>query len=422
MVSYPSFHYRQNLLCCEGVPVPRITRETGTPAYVYSASAMESAYRRLHSALEGVPHKICYSVKSNSNQSVLRLFARLGAGFDVVSGGELYRLRRIGVGGERIVFSGVGKTPEEIIEALRHRLLLLNVESEAELEEVARQARRLRIRARVGIRVNPDVEATTHPHISTGTRAHKFGIPWQAVPRICRAISGNRWIRPCGLSFHIGSQILALDPFRRALRRMRALFEELCPGAFSLQYLDVGGGLGIPYGSEKPPAIEAYARVLREGLAGIGCLLLLEPGRILVGPAGILVTSALLTKENQGKRFVVVDAGMNDFLRPALYGVPHRILPVRRSRRQARRQEGKLASDAEVVGPVCETGDSFGTHRVGRLRPGDLLAIADTGAYGFCFSSNYNSRLRPVEVLVEGRRFRRIRRRESREDLIRGES
>ena len=379
---------------------------------------MEGAYRRLHSALEGVPHKICYSVKSNSNQSVLRLFARLGAGFDVVSGGELYRLRRIGVGGERIVFSGVGKTPEEIIEAVRHRVLLLNVESEAELEEVARAARRLRIRARVGIRVNPDVEATTHPHISTGTRAHKFGIPWQAVPRICRAISGNRWIRPCGLSFHIGSQILALDPFRRALRRMRALFEELRAGAFSLPYLDVGGGLGIRYGSEKPPAIEAYARVLREGLAGMVCLLLLEPGRILVGPAGILVTGVLLTKENQGKRFVVVDAGMNDFLRPALYGVPHRILPVRRSRRQER----GLASDAEVVGPVCETGDSFGTHPVGDVRPGDLLAITDTGAYGFCFSSNYNSRLRPVEVLVEGRSFRRIRRRESRADLIRGES
>ncbi len=414
MPSYQSFHYRRNILCCEAVPIPKITGETGTPAYIYSAPAMESSYRRLHSALEGVPHKICYSVKCNSNQSVLRLFAGLGAGFDVVSGGELYRLRRNGVGGERIVFSGVGKTSEEIREAVRHRVLLLNVESEAELDEVAREAQRMLIRARVGIRVNPDVEATTHPHMTTGTRVHKFGIPWQEVPRICKATSRNRWIRLCGLSFHIGSQILALDPFRRALRRMRALFEEVRADASSLQYLDVGGGLGIRYGSEKPPGIEAYARVLRQGLAGLDCCLLLEPGRILVGAAGILVIRVLLTKQNRGKRFVVVDAGMNDFLRPALYGARHRILPVRRSRRQV--------GAAEVVGPVCETGDSFGTHRLADVRPGDLLAIADTGAYGFCFSSNYNSRLRPVEVLVEGDRFRLIRRRENQEDLIRGES
>ncbi len=413
MPSSQPFHYRRDLLRCEGVPIPRIANEVGTPAYIYSAPAMERAYRRLDTGLSGVPHKICYSVKCNSNQSVLRLFASLGSGFDIVSGGELYRLRRIGVGGEKIVFSGVGKTPEEMVEALRWRVLLLNVESEAELEELARQARRMRIPARVGIRVNPDIEATTHPHISTGTRAHKFGILWQEVPRIAKVISGDRWIRLCGLSCHIGSQILSLEPFRSALRCMRALFEQLRAKGMPLQYLDVGGGLGIPYGSEKAPGIEDYARVLREGLAGMDGLLLLEPGRILVGPAGVLVTRVLLTKENQGKRFVVVDAAMNDFLRPALYGARHRILPVRRSGRRAR--------EAEVVGPVCETGDSFGTHRVGDLRPGDLLAIADTGAYGFCSSSNYNSRVRPVEVLVKGRGFRQIRRRESREDLIRGE-
>ncbi len=398
---------------CEGVPIARIATEMGTPAYVYSASAMEDAYRRLDTAFSGVRHQICYSVKCNSNLSVLRLFAGLGSGFDIVSGGELYRLRRIGVHGERIVFSGVGKTPEEIAEALRCRVLLLNIESEAELEEVSRQARRVHSSARVGIRVNPDIEVMTHPHISTGARAHKFGIPCQDVSRMAKAISGDRWIRLCGLSCHIGSQILSLEPFRRALGCLRRLFEQLRPNGAPLQYLDLGGGVGIRYGREKAPTIEDYAEVVREGVAGLDCLVLLEPGRILVGPAGMVVTRVLLTKENQGKRFGVVDAGMNDFLRPALYGASHRILPVRRSRR--------TSPQAEVVGPVCETGDSFGTHLLGGVQAGDLLAIADTGAYGFCSSSNYNSRPRPVEVLVKGRRFREIRRREARKDLIRGE-
>jgi diaminopimelate decarboxylase len=434
------FRYRQGVLCCEAVPIPKIAAEIGTPVYIYSASAMKNAYRRLDSALEGfsrlrrgpartsrgLPHKICFSVKSNSNQSVLRLFARLGAGFDVVSAGELYRLRRIGVPGDRIVFSGVGKTEKEIIEAVRSRVFLLNIESEAELREVARQAQRLRTPVRVGIRVNPDVGANTHPHISTGIYSHKFGVRWQDVPRIAEAVAHHRWLRLCGLSFHIGSQILTLAPIRRALRRTRVLFEQLRAGVPSLQYLDVGGGLGIGYGSEDVPAIEDYAKLLLEELArsprpeasgpGLDCFLLLEPGRVLVGSAGILVTSVLLTKENRGKRFVVADAAMNDFLRPALYGARHPILPVRPSARRGRREQ------VEVVGPICESGDSFGTHLMGKVRPGDLLVLADVGAYGFSLSSNYNSRLRPAEVLVEGKRFRLVRRRESPRDLVRGES
>lgn len=424
----PFFARRAGRVRCEGVALERIAASVGTPAYVYSRASIQTAYRRLDTAFRSLPHTICYAVKANSNLSILRLFARLGSSFDIVSGGELYRLRSVGVPGDRIVFSGVGKTVEEIREALRARILLLNVESEAELELVAREAARLGRPAPAAIRVNPDVAAGGHPHISTGHHRHKFGVDWADARRMYLGWKDSRWIRWQGISAHIGSQILSVAPFRRAVARLAGYVRELAGQGIALRYFDFGGGIGIRYADEQPPDLGAYARAVAGAIRPLGCHLLLEPGRVLVGSAGVLLTRVLYTKRTRGKDFVVVDAAMNDFMRPALYGALHPITKavegkavgaLRLSRAQSR---DAAPLRADIVGPVCETSDCF-LHDwpIGNVQVGDLLILWGTGAYGFVSATNYNSRPRPAEVLVEGRRFRIIRRRESRADLLRGE-
>jgi diaminopimelate decarboxylase len=394
--------------------VAAAAKQFGTPAYLYSRASIDKAYRGMESALSAVPHTICYAMKANSNLGILRVFAALGSGFDIVSGGELYRLRKIGVQGNRIVFSGVGKSREEIREALRARILLFNLESPAELDLLASEASRLRTRAAASIRVNPDVQAGGHPHISTGHHSHKFGIDWKTARGLYLQHRNSRWIDWQGISAHIGSQILTLIPHRRALARLAGFVRELSQAGIALRYLDCGGGLGIRYTSEEPPEKEAWAAELARMVRPLGCHLLIEPGRSLVGPAGVLLTRVLYTKENRSKHFVIVDAAMNDFMRPALYDATH---PITRARRTA----GSLAR-ADIVGPVCESGDCFlQDWPLGTVTPGDVLVLWGAGAYGTVQTSNYNSRPRPAEILVEGSRARTIRRRESRADLVRGE-
>ncbi|MGH9803586.1 MAG: diaminopimelate decarboxylase [Candidatus Acidiferrales bacterium] len=410
------FDYRKGELCCEGVPLAWIARGVGTPVYVYSATAIRENYRRLARAFRGVPTLICYAVKANSNLAVLRELARLGAGFDIVSGGELYRAGRAGVAARRMVYSGVGKTAAEIDLALRRGILFFNVESAAELGLLAARAQRLGRRARFLIRVNPDVDPQTHPHISTGLHAHKFGVGWQEALALARV--GGRW-RPevefCGLSCHIGSQITRLAPFARALERLERLAGDLRRHGLRVRYLDFGGGIGIRYQEEKTLSLDVYARSVKRTARRLGCRLLLEPGRVIVAPAGVLLTTVLLEKKTPRRRFVVVDAAMNDLIRPALYGARHRVQAVRKNHR--------AASRCDVVGPVCETGDALGRDiSLPPLAPGDLLAVRDAGAYGFVLSSNYNARPRAAEVLVRGRGFRVIRRRERAADLVRGET
>lgn len=413
----PFFSYRRDELCCEGVSLVAAARETGTPAYVYSHAAFTSAYRCFRGALHGIPHSVCYSLKANSSLAVLGALSQMGSSFDIVSGGELFRLRHIGVAGRRIVFSGVGKTRDEIREALREGIFLFNVESEAELELLASEAARVGRPAPAAIRVNPDVEAGGHPHIATGHHRHKFGLDWPDAQRAYLSYRDSPWIRWRGISAHIGSQITTLTPFERAVSRLAGYFRELGRAGIRLEVLDFGGGLGVRYAREKPPTMEAYARVLRRAVAPLRCRLLLEPGRAIVAAAGVLLTRVLYTKRSRGKRFVIIDAAMNDLIRPALYSAAHPITPVVHLARS-----GKIAR-VDVVGPVCESGDCF-LHDwpMPEVKSGDLLAIWCAGAYGFVESSNYNSRPRAPEVLVRGEHFRIVRRRESRADLIRGET
>jgi diaminopimelate decarboxylase len=410
----PGFSYRGSQLYCEGVSVAAAAKRFGTPAYLYSRASIEQAYRSMDSAFGKLPHTICYAIKANSNLGILRVFARLGSGFDIVSGGELYRLQRIGVPGKRIVFSGVGKSREEIREGLRARILLFNVESPAELDLLASEASRLRVRAAASIRVNPDVKAGGHPHISTGHHSHKFGIDWETACGLYLQHRKSRWIDWQGISAHIGSQILSLSPHQRALARLAGFVRELARAGIAIRYLDCGGGLGIRYTSEEPPEKAAWAAELARIVRPLGCHLLIEPGRSLVGSAGVLLTRVLYTKKNRGKNFVIVDAAMNDFMRPALYDATH---PITRAQRTAGSRDR-----ADIVGPVCESGDCFlQDWPLGKVSSGDVLVLWGAGAYGTVQTSNYNSRPRPAEVLVDGTRMRVIRRRESRADLIRGE-
>jgi diaminopimelate decarboxylase len=374
-------------------------------------------------------------VKSNGNLAILKHIAKAGNGFDIVSGGELEMLRRIGVRGDRIVFSGVGKTREEIREALQYRvaanrkskrdrgqrgILLFNIESEAELEVLLEEASRSISRGGtlpgVSIRVNPDVQAGGHPHISTGRHEHKFGLTWEEARRLYLAHADSHWICWQGISVHIGSQIVKLDPFRQALQRLASYFCDLRSHGILLKYLDFGGGLGVRYTNEKPPAREAYARMIAQILEPLHTHLLLEPGRTIIGPTGVLLTRVLYVKESRGKTFVVVDAGMNDLMRPVLYGAVHPITRVTRGGQRGGRQR------VDVVGPVCETGDCFlRDWPLDPVAPGDVLAIWVAGAYGMSQSSNYNGRCRSAEVLVDGNRYRLIRKRETLDDLLRGQ-
>jgi diaminopimelate decarboxylase len=411
---------------CERVPLDSVARKFGTPAYVYSRAAIDDAYQELHRGLGALPHTLCFAVKSNGNLSILKHLAEMGSGFDIVSGGELHHLQRIGVRGDRIVFSGVGKDRYEIREALSYRasgrtgILLFNVESDAELEIFIEEAARLAGRGgkppAVAIRVNPDVQAGGHPHIATGRHEHKFGLDWAEAKRLYLAHRDSKWIRWRGISAHIGSQITTLAPFRRALHRLAGFVGELRRAQIDLRYLDVGGGLGVRYSDEEPPSRTEYVRLVSRMVRNLGVHLLLEPGRSIIAPAGILLTRVVYTKTNQGKTFVVVDSAMNDLMRPALYGAIH---PITKTSREGKKNNARRKR-VDIVGPVCETGDCFlRDWPLGEVKAGDLLAIWVAGAYGMSQASNYNARRRPAEVLVEGKRFRLIRRRETHDDLLR---
>jgi diaminopimelate decarboxylase len=418
---------------CEGLALADAARQYGTPAYLYSRAALTDAFQNLDRGVSAVPHTICFAVKSNGNLSILRHLARQGSGFDVVSGGELAQLRHIGVPGNRIVFSGVGKTREEIRSALQYRggrsgkpgILLFNIESEAELGILLQESRRHISRGgvppAVSIRVNPDVQAGGHPHISTGHHQHKFGLNWDQARRLYLAHRDSRCIAWRGISAHIGSQIVSLAPFRRALRRLAACVRELRREGIALRYLDFGGGLGVRYATERPASTGAYAEMVA-GIAGpLGVHLLLEPGRSLIASAGVLLTRVIHIKENRGKTFIVVDAGMNDLMRPALYGAIHPITRVTRGAVAAGSAAEKMRR-VDIVGPVCESGDCFlRDWPLQQVKPGDVLAIWTAGAYGMSLASNYNARSRPVEILVEGRRSRIIRHRETFRDILRGD-
>jgi diaminopimelate decarboxylase len=410
-----AFSYKNRKLYCEAVSVAVLARRLGTPFYLYSQTALAGQFRAFDAAFAPVPHLTCYAVKANSNLALLSLFGKLGAGFDVVSRGELMRVLAAGMKAGRVVFSGVGKTADEIDFGLKRGILQFNVESAAELGMIEARARALGKRAGISLRVNPDVDSGTHPYISTGTYRHKFGIPVADAFEMYRRAGRSRHLRITGIACHIGSQVTSIEPFEQALLRLKKVFLALRAEGIAMHHLDLGGGLGIVYDQEKPPDPGAYARAMIAALDGLDCTLILEPGRVIVGNAGILVTRVLLTKQTAGKHFVVVDAGMNDLIRPSLYGSHHGIQAV------ARKERGSIRAD--VVGPICESGDFFARDRhLPAVRANDLLAIMSAGAYGFVLASNYNTRPRPAEVLVRGDRYKIIRKREQFRELIRGEA
>jgi diaminopimelate decarboxylase len=408
------FDYKDNRLFAEEVSITDLAARFGTPLYVYSARTLRRHFRVFSEAFAGTDHLVCYAMKALSNLSILRLFASMGSGFDIVSVGELMRCLKAGADPGKIVFSGVGKTDEEIAAALKARILMINIESRPELERIAEVASRVKLRAPVSLRVNPDLDPGTHPHISTGHRDSKFGIPLSQVFDYYALAGSLRDLEIVGLSTHIGSQITEMDPFIEAGKKLSGIVKRLRSDGFALKYLDLGGGLGIPY-QEQPPPPSAYAKAILEPLRGVGLKLITEPGRVLVGNAGILITRVLYLKETDVKRFVVIDGAMNDLIRPVLYEAYHSIEPVER------RSASKTVT-ADVVGPVCESGDFFAREReMPEPRPGDLLAVMSAGAYGFVMASNYNSRPRPAEILVDGHDAQVIRERDTFEDLIRNE-
>ena len=421
----PAFGYhgaasgvRAAKLYCEAVPLEALAARYGTPLYVYSAAMIRARMRAFTRAFRSIPHTLCYSVKANSTRAILRLVAAEGAGFDVVSGGELQRvLRSRPKAATQVVFSGVGKTAAEMELALRSGILLFNVESASELNLLSATAIRLKKRAAVAVRVNPDVSAKTHPYISTGLHQHKFGVPIPEARSLYFHAAKQPYLTVAGVSVHIGSQITDVDSFQAALERVADLVRVLREQGHNIHYIDAGGGLGISYqGAQKSfeKQIAAYARAVLAPLRGMKLHLLLEPGRSIVGPAGVLLTRVLYRKTNNRKRFLIVDAAMNDLVRPSLYGAYHEIVPVSR--------ESRKTEITDVVGPICETGDFFARDRkLPLVNEGDLLALLDVGAYGYVLGSNYNSRGRAAEVLVDGAKARLIRRRESLQDQIRTE-
>lgn len=408
------------VLYCEQVPVPRLAERFGTPLYVYSATAIRERYGVFDAAFRDLPHTICYSVKANSNISILRLLARRGCGFDVVSGGELERVQIADrKAAQRVVFSGVGKTRAELTAALKAGILLFNVESESELGALTSCAQELRKTAPVALRVNPDVAAETHPYISTGLHEHKFGIPIRDARSLCAKAASSRYVKVRGVSVHIGSQITEIAPFGEAMSRVAELVRLLRDDGHEIGFIDAGGGLGIPYqaanGTEFAERVSAYAQAIAGPLRRLHVHLLLEPGRAILGPAGALITSVIYRKANNGKKFLVVDAAMNDLIRPSLYGAYHEIVPVCLD-------DAEGCETVDVVGPICETGDFLARGReLPAIEEGNLLAVFDVGAYGTVLSSNYNTRPRSAEVLVSGKSVKVIRRREKTSDLLRQE-
>jgi diaminopimelate decarboxylase len=412
----PHFQYRNGELHCESTPLRTVADAVGTPTYVYSRAALVESYRAYDAALGSHPHVIAYAVKANANLGVLAALGREGAGTEIVSGGELFRALKAGIPPKKIVFAGVGKSREEMRDALKADILMFNVESAGELALLDRVAQELGTRAPVALRVNPDVDPQTHPYISTGLRTAKFGIPIAQAVEEYRKAARLPGIEVVGVHMHIGSQLTKVAPVADALARVVELVETLQSQGIPIRLLDVGGGLGIRYRDEEPPSPREYADVLLAAVRPLGVTLILEPGRSIVGNAGILLTRVLYNKETPDKRFVVVDAAMNDLIRPSLYDAYHEILPVREAR-------GRPARTVDVVGPVCESGDFLAKDRaLPPVEEGELLAVMSAGAYGFVMASNYNARPRAPEVLVDGSRYAIVRRRESYEDLIAGES
>jgi diaminopimelate decarboxylase len=408
------FHYRRRALFVENVPLERIAEAVGTPTYVYSKTALTDQFRTIDRAFGGYPRLVCYSVKASSNLALLRLFARLGAGFDIVSGGELARVLRASGDPRTVVFAGVGKTSLEIAEALRRRILLFNVESAEELEALDRVSRQIGARAPFAIRVNPEVDAKTHPYIATGLKTSKFGVRFSEAVALYRRARRMNGLIARGLDCHIGSQLIDPAPIRAALKKVADLYRRLKAEGLPLELLDVGGGLGITYLRETPPSPADYVELVLNATKDTGATLIFEPGRVLVGNAGLLLTRALYRKPTARRDFLVVDAGMNDLIRPALYQAFHEVRPVLLRRGPVRKMD--------VVGPVCESSDVLARDLdLTGPKQGDLFAVMSAGAYGMSMASNYNTRPRPAEVLVERDQFRVIRSRESYADLMRGE-
>jgi len=409
------FDYRDNELYCEDVPIRMIAKEIGTPFYLYSHATLKRHFIIFDEAFEGVNRLVCYSAKANTSMAVLKLFAGLGGGLDIVSGGELYRGLKAGFSPRKIVYSGVGKRVDEIDYALETGILMFNVESLEELEVINKRAGLLAKRAPVAVRVNPDVDPGTHPYISTGLKKNKFGIDTQTALEGYKVASNLKNIDVIGIDCHIGSQITEARPFKDALENLKVLIKELEALGIEIRYLDMGGGLGITYDDESPPHPREYARAIVESLKDTDLQLILEPGRVIVGNAGILVTEVLYRKSARVKEFVITDAGMNDLMRPSLYKAFHAIWPVVKT--------DQVSIQADVVGPICESGDFLAVDRqIPDVKKGDLLAVMSAGAYGFTMSSNYCSRPRIPEVMVKDDRFHVVRARQNYEDLIAGES
>jgi len=408
------FEYRDGVLCAEGVALSAIAAEHGTPTYVYSRATLERHYRAFDRALDGLAHQVCFAVKANSNIAVLQVLAQLGAGFDIVSGGELLRVLKAGGDPAKVVFSGVGKTTAEIELALRSGIYCFNVESEAELQRLSAIATRMGKTARIAFRVNPDVDAKTHPYISTGLKENKFGVDIAEAERLYAQAATLSGIEIDGVACHIGSQLLELSPFLDALDRVLALIDRLAARGIELRHLDVGGGLGVRYDDEVPPSPVEWADALKPKLAGRKLVVMTEPGRAIAGNAGVLLTQVELLKPGAHKNFAIIDAAMNDLIRPSFYDAWHAVLPA------APRSDVE-AKTWDLVGPVCETGDWLARDRELALAEGDLLAFRTAGAYGFTMSSNYNTRGRAAEVLVDGAAVHLVRARESFDDVVRNE-
>jgi len=408
------FNYVENELWCEEVPIVKIARDVGTPFYLYSHRTIERHFNVFDEAFADVPHIICFSSKANSNIAILRILIKKGGGVDIVSGGELYRALLAGVDPKKVVYSGVGKREDEIEFAIKNEILMFNVESSQELEIINSCAGKMGTKARISLRINPDVDPMTHPHISTGLKENKFGIDMEKSLDEYRRAKKLGHIDVIGVDCHIGSQITELSPFLDALERLKKMIHLLREDDIDIQYLDLGGGLGITYDEEIPPHPSEYAEAIIGKAKDINCTFIFEPGRVIIGNAGMLVSEVLYTKGTDDKNFVIVDAGMNDLIRPSLYGSYHHIQPVIQKEREN--------FSADVVGPICETGDFLAKNRVvPGFEKGDLLAVMSAGAYGFTMSSNYNSRPRVAEVLVKDDRYYVIRKRETYEDITRGE-
>jgi diaminopimelate decarboxylase len=407
------FHYEGGGLRCEDVPLSEIAAGAGTPTYVYSHAALERAYRELDEAFSGLDPLVCYAVKANGNLAVLRALASFGAGADIVSGGELYRAMRAGFDPKKVVFAGVGKTEKELMSGLGERILLFNVESASELDLLDRICARFGKRARVALRVNPDVDAETHEHVTTGRGRDKFGIPVDEALALAERIENYRCVDLIGVHQHIGSQITKLAPYTESIERSASLVDELKTRGFDIRYFNIGGGLGIPYKDEETPSPKELVDAIRPTLEATGTRILCEMGRYIAGAAGVLLTRVIYRKKSGEKSFIVADAGMNDLLRPSLYDAHHEVLAVN--------EDGSVAN-ADLVGPVCESGDYLARDRELPDAPeGELLAVKDTGAYGFSMASNYNSRPRPAEVMVKGDSWALVREREQNADLVKGE-